>query len=726
MRIPEFPVKLMYPLIGSTLVLIGLHYFFLNPLLKDGNRKHYEFEHKQQVIESIEKRLPRLQKDLAEKKGGLSPDQVKREIAYVLEKLSQRSQVISGLQESRSRLKLIKGFHTGNIIFMILLLLALPLTFNKESALGALKVAGKGGRKIVWILATILFFVAGTGVLKGKNGEYSVTRKTLVLRAVAFFLLVALGWSFLGLTAGNLLRLAHSPLLGFYFFIAILTLAVVLLSVKSFFPKALNRSVECSQCHQAQFLIRDAGSFATSFLLMARCKNCGSLIGPDGFKTETPKLSPGLVVKVLASGIGSALTGAALAFFLTGACWDWIGQKELDKALNELKYAGWVFTVPENQPRIADGENAVYWFQKAGEECRKVNQSLPLNFYQKKNARDFLTMIWDKRNGPLDAEQGRAARSLLSKHKQTLLWSETAAGKKKADWGLDWSRPFYGARMPDYYGIADLGFLLYLKATVEIGQGEPAKAMETARSLFVMAKSFQADSRIFPQSISHSIYQKGLKTAERLLLSLPVSQSQDWLPYLDSEGVLSVLRKTMVMDALAPQEILKTKELQSDFFGRLGFYAPFFKLDLASYYRSILPMLAALQHPPAQAQAEIRDVRKDMERNLWILGRDQWADFDKFYERTLVTVAQMRLAKAAIRIKQYRRKNGSWPDSIWQLVTGQKDEEWRDPFTGGMLRIHRMKEGLVIYSLGPDFIDDQGMPYDAKNKKGDLPWMLKG
>src|SRR5262249_59591959 len=71
--------------------------------------------------------------------------------------------------------------------------------------------------------------------------------------------------------------------------------------------------------------------------------------------------------------------------------------------------------------------------------------------------------------------------------------------------------------------------------------------------------------------------------------------------------------------------------------------------------------------------------------------------------------ATMRCAIAAVAAERFRRKVGKWPESVNALVPNYLAEVTVDPFDGKPLRCRRLKDGIVIYSLGPDLKDNEGV-----------------
>jgi hypothetical protein len=85
------------------------------------------------------------------------------------------------------------------------------------------------------------------------------------------------------------------------------------------------------------------------------------------------------------------------------------------------------------------------------------------------------------------------------------------------------------------------------------------------------------------------------------------------------------------------------------------------------------------------------------------------------------------LVQSSVDAKAFRRARGRWPVAVWELEreTG-RSTLYRDPYTGGRLKVLAVDGGIVLYSVGPDRSDDQGASYDPGTGRGDMLVRLKG
>jgi hypothetical protein len=77
--------------------------------------------------------------------------------------------------------------------------------------------------------------------------------------------------------------------------------------------------------------------------------------------------------------------------------------------------------------------------------------------------------------------------------------------------------------------------------------------------------------------------------------------------------------------------------------------------------------------------------------------------------------AVFRSAVAGLAAEQFRRTNGHWPTSLNELFPAFLTALPRDPFDLQALRLVRVPDGIVIYSVGPDGTDDGGDVVPGKN-----------
>jgi hypothetical protein len=88
--------------------------------------------------------------------------------------------------------------------------------------------------------------------------------------------------------------------------------------------------------------------------------------------------------------------------------------------------------------------------------------------------------------------------------------------------------------------------------------------------------------------------------------------------------------------------------------------------------------------------------------------------------------ALLRCAIVALAVERFRLAHGQWPDSLDPLVPDLITKIPVDPYDAKPLRYHRLKDGVVIYSIGPDEKDDGGTldRQDPKKPGTDIGFQL--
>jgi hypothetical protein len=78
--------------------------------------------------------------------------------------------------------------------------------------------------------------------------------------------------------------------------------------------------------------------------------------------------------------------------------------------------------------------------------------------------------------------------------------------------------------------------------------------------------------------------------------------------------------------------------------------------------------------------------------------------------------ADLRCAVVGVALERYRRDHGNWPASLEALVPRYLSAVPADPCDGKPLRSTRRPDGVLVYSVGPDRVDNGG----ALNRRNPL------
>jgi hypothetical protein len=91
---------------------------------------------------------------------------------------------------------------------------------------------------------------------------------------------------------------------------------------------------------------------------------------------------------------------------------------------------------------------------------------------------------------------------------------------------------------------------------------------------------------------------------------------------------------------------------------------------------------------------------------------------ERHFEEEYRSRARLRGAIVAVAAERFRRQRGRWPQALDELVPDFLTAVPLDPFNGKPMRLGPLSEGLVIYSVGSDLIDDGGLVQQAPLGQG--------
>jgi len=90
-------------------------------------------------------------------------------------------------------------------------------------------------------------------------------------------------------------------------------------------------------------------------------------------------------------------------------------------------------------------------------------------------------------------------------------------------------------------------------------------------------------------------------------------------------------------------------------------------------------------------------------------------DVAKVATRDRQSQAHLLCAASALAAERFRRDAGRWPESFAELVPGYLKNVPTDPFDLQLLRYKRLPDGVVIYAVGKDGVDDGGVIHRSED-----------
>jgi hypothetical protein len=119
------------------------------------------------------------------------------------------------------------------------------------------------------------------------------------------------------------------------------------------------------------------------------------------------------------------------------------------------------------------------------------------------------------------------------------------------------------------------------------------------------------------------------------------------------------------------------------------------------------------------------EIRREASSHALFVTGEILPGFINGLDKDAVYVARMRLMQTALAIEQFRNSRGCRPESVEQICPDYLKTALLDPFRGQPLHYRKTDAGYLLYSIGPDGMDDKGLiplPLNlrSKNVKGDI------
>lgn len=408
-----------------------------------------------------------------------------------------------------------------------------------------------------------------------------------------------------------------------------------------------------------------------------------------------------------------AIALTLLAMLIAVGTWQTQTSAGLDASLAEITRAGLPVTAAELEafyvapPKGLDTTSL--WIQGAA--------ALNVAAYQQA-AKDLPVVGTDARVPPSGQPWSElpAAADLLKQYQPSLaMFHQAAAQGSAARYPTNFA---LGMRMPlpHAQNLRAASRLLALEAHVRAHRGDAAGAAQSIQTMLGLGRSLENE----PLPVSQLVRMACDDVARRQLTELlpQVGFSDQELCSLQ-ERLSQIEYESGLRRALAGERVIGQQELHD-----LGLAAAWMQASAQQVYLDVLEkMLTASQAPWPRALAESHQVERELKANLETasgLGRTKYTlaapvvqSLERLFEAAARSRARNDATMAAIAMERHRRRQGSLPEDLTQLVPELLPTVPVDPFSGRPLRYVVDDDGYVIYNIGADGIDNQGEGDDS-------------
>jgi len=325
-----------------------------------------------------------------------------------------------------------------------------------------------------------------------------------------------------------------------------------------------------------------------------------------------------------------------------------------------------------------------------------------------------------------------AVRNELGKLQAALIEARRLCDLPRGRFPVDWSRDGISTNLGHLNQVRTVARLLDLDVMLRAQESDTDGALLSCQGMVNVARSTGDEPTMISLLLRNAILQLSLAKIERVLAQgepsdLALAALQELLEEED--------RQLVLLQALQGERALVNRFFEALRMGDgnvaqvLG-SSPHHSLDRwltemlgplivgslkeeqAYVLRLYTQMVEAAKLPPEQQDAAFRACPRPTRTHL--LASMLFPAVARIASAYRREQAQVRCALMALAVERYRRQHGRWPASLAEVVPSQLRNVPLDPYDGLPLRYRRLSDGVVIYSVGPDGIDDGGK-LDRKN-----------
>lgn len=227
---------------------------------------------------------------------------------------------------------------------------------------------------------------------------------------------------------------------------------------------------------------------------------------------------------------------------------------------------------------------------------------------------------------------------------------------------VEFSENYLGSHMNDLAGLKKLSRALVNAGTLAEREGRNDEALAWYLDDVRFAQNVARSGIFIDALMVHPLQAAGLKSARHLAAKLPRVEIER-----------------------AIQE-LETIEQKRESFGEILNRERVFARKTFGWWRVFAVRMASLFSKPLRQSTTAEPVENSV----------------------MQATAQLRLTILSLALEDFRQKNGHFPNGLSEVTGAVSPRELEDPFSGKNLIYRLQQTNFLLYSVGPDRIDDSG------------------
>jgi hypothetical protein len=323
---------------------------------------------------------------------------------------------------------------------------------------------------------------------------------------------------------------------------------------------------------------------------------------------------------------------------------------------------------------------------------------------------------------PLSAERARALEQELAGLAEALAEARALAELPAGRFPLTFERVTINTKLEHLQSVRAVNSLLTRDAGLWLQRGEAPKALRSCRAALNAGRSVGDEPTAVSQLVRIACVTHALDAFERVLAQTEIEPRElaEWQRLLAEEerhpAFLIAARGERAMlhallDGLGKGEI-GLDELGDKELGRKDQPAALYRLVIREDHQRLFPSMALCVEAARAAEHHREALMTHFHAEMVALPdgpvKRLVPALNKLEPATRRLTARLRSLNACVAAERYRHERGAWPASLAGLVPVYLPAPPRDPFEDAPLKLRRLPDGLVIYSVGVNKVDNGG------------------
>ena len=408
----------------------------------------------------------------------------------------------------------------------------------------------------------------------------------------------------------------------------------------------------------------------------------------------------------------------------------------INKQLAEIRSA----SLPSN------GEELNQWYGAAGEKSNSaviIAKAFELmRDFSDDRSNAFNNFKLPPGRVPISSQQANLLRGYVALNEPMLQKVDEALKLPASHYSLDFKR-LLGTELPHLAPLADAARLYEYQAALATEAGETKKVATNIEKILQLAHVLDNEPLLISQLVRLQLIAKASTTLERRanagafgpseIKNLAAAFSQTPVTNISAQVLIGERAITIPYFRMTKKQYLEINPPHNSDDPTKGPPLPFngspilrltgyYELDYGSYLLGVRKaIMLAEQPPPANLRLDsyLAHVGEESTKRQRTLSGMLFSSYSGIAHRENKGIAQQRLALTSLAIESYRNKTGSLPKELSALVPDFMADTPEDPFTGTDLKYRRTEKGYLLYSVGPDLEDNNGLEEAAKKESAD-------